>query len=478
MIFRLSIAAGLLCLLISAGVSPSLAADKDAVKRPDLTIFFSSDTRGMLRRCGCSEGQMGGLSARAGYIKKNKVMGRTLVLDAGDTLFDGLTVPDEKREFYALKARTMLKAMYKSGCDTSAVGEYDLACGSDFLAAAANSANLQLLAANLAVDKDGYLYKPFSGHVIKRLVGVRVGIIGVLDPAFPYKDFPSLAGVKVSDPVAAVNEEIKKMGGKADVVVVLAHMSITPVEKFAASLSGVDIVVQGHSQDMLEAPIKAGGALVVKGFYRGKHIGRLDLQLNNADRSKGNKVADVKYTAVALDESVPNDRGVDSILAKYRVSLKNMLFVFAEPDPDGAGKYTGPDSCYHCHRVAYRNWTATAHDKALSSLVQTKDQYDPECLPCHVTGYGYASGYSVKSKGPGLDRVTCESCHGRRSEHIKAVRSGQGGSAVDKIAPMVSEATCRGCHDEEQSPHFDFEKYKELGGAHRSHPALQGEGGK
>jgi 2',3'-cyclic-nucleotide 2'-phosphodiesterase (5'-nucleotidase family) len=78
-----------LTVLVLSFIAP---ASGHAAAGPDLTIFFSSDTRGMIRRCGCTDGQLGGLSSRASYIKSHR-NDRTLVLDAGDTLFDGLDDP-------------------------------------------------------------------------------------------------------------------------------------------------------------------------------------------------------------------------------------------------------------------------------------------------------------------------------------------------------------------------------------------------
>ena len=419
-------------------------------RQPDLTIFFSSDTRGMLRRCGCSQGQLGGLSARASYIKANSLKGRTLVLDAGDTLFDDPVENKSWSDFYKIKTRTLLEAMEASGYAAAVPGDYDFVLGAEFLKDAAQDTGFPFVAANVS-----YRCVPvFRPYIIKKCGNLKVAVVGVLDDAFPYKNFQAYDGLTVSDAREAAERAISTIGGKADIKIVLAHLSVTDPVKFAKSLPGADIVVQGHSDEILDAPIKAGGTLLVKGFYKGKQIGRLDIWLSG--KGGGKRIADYKYEVIQLDESIPLDPKVESLLAEYRAELKDKKFSFNEPDPVGKGSYVGAQACRGCHTRAFSNWSATRHAHAFRDLVKAGDQFDPECLPCHTTGYGFASGYPAG--GGRMKNVTCEDCHGRGSLH-----------AAGK-APMnkeVKEGVCTSCHDEYNSPNFDYEKYKAMGGAHR-----------
>ena len=46
-----------------------------------------------------------------------------------------------------------------------------------------------------------------------------------------------------------------------------------------------------------------------------------------------------------------------------------------------------------------------------------KYRTDPQCLPCHTTGYGEASGFKDAASTPNLAGTTCEACHGPGSKH-------------------------------------------------------------
>ena len=377
------------------------------------------------------------------------------MVDAGDTLLDGPDCEPDKKDFYAIKARALFAAMKVAGYDAMAVGEYDLSCGWEMLSGAAKENGIPLVASNVLVRRGGIMLRPFTGVVTKAFPGFKVAVVGALDSEFPCGSFKCYTGLGLGDTVQYAREAVDEASKKADLVVVLAHLSISDPVDFVKGLPGADVVIQGHSQEELEKPIKVGDSLLVKGFYKGKEIGRLDLWLTEGTPRK---IKEYKYSVVKLDETVPPDKTVEWILAAYRKKLKETAFTFAKPDPAGSGRYMGYRACRGCHVSQFTNWSSTGHARAFATLVKTGDQYDPECLSCHTTGYGFASGYGAGKGGAGLGEVGCESCHGRGEKHMKA------GVAVRKQVP---ELVCQGCHDDYNSPNFEYKKYLELGGAHR-----------
>lgn len=473
----LALAAGCGCVSAHAGDAAGITAEASTGNpagatvmdnRPaDLTVFFTSDTRGMLRRCGCAEGQLGGLSARATYLKTNRVPGRTLVLDGGDTLFDSLFYPDDMREFYRMKSGTVLEAFKLTGVDAVSVGDYDFAYGPEFLISLADEEKFPFVSTNMLFTDAGKTCPPFCTSVIKKLDGVDVGIVSVLDESFPYASFPKcFKGVVQSEPAGAVKAEVEKLRGRAGLVILLAHMSVMPVEELAAGMHGVDLIVQGHSQEHLEEPIRVGDTIIVKGFTKGKYIGRLDLWLSVPDGDGRRKVADYKYSVDGLDESIPPDMEVESLISGYRARLKERAFVYKRELGDNSGGYAGVDVCRQCHAAQYENWSKTRHAGAFADLVTTSDQFDPECLACHTTGYGFVTGYDVLTDRADLKSVTCEDCHGRGTGHVESKRGGQA-AHDDVVVRTVTAEKCMSCHDEYNSPHFQYEPYKDMGGAHR-----------
>jgi mono/diheme cytochrome c family protein len=153
-------------------------------------------------------------------------------------------------------------------------------------------------------------------------------------------------------------------------------------------------------------------------------------------------------------------------------------------DPAG-GKFVGAQACKECHSYAYSVWSKTKHAHAYDSLLKGRPGqeatwisrvYDPECLCCHNTGWDpqralrYESGFIDMQQTPVLAGQQCENCHGPGSRHIDLEKAWKRGAAVtaeqqqgrDAMKLTLTRAksdVCGRCHDLDNSPHFDFDKY-------------------
>lgn len=95
----------------------------------------------------------------------------------------------------------------------------------------------------------------------------------------------------------------------------------------------------------------------------------------------------------------------------------------AQPQGDDAKEeandrtHVGTQRCAACHFQQYRTWRESKHAHAFD-ILPAKYRQDAECLKCHTTGFGHASGY--KDEGtPNLAQVSCEACHGPGSQHAE-----------------------------------------------------------
>jgi hypothetical protein len=150
----------------------------------------------------------------------------------------------------------------------------------------------------------------------------------------------------------------------------------------------------------------------------------------------------------------------------------------AVPTDVAGAEYIGSKKCAMCHKAVATAWAETPHAKALAALqgadaaavaamaeklgvkVEGKAAESAACVSCHVTGFGLPGGYVATAENAALlANVTCESCHGPGSLHMKAAKA-------DKKATIdgaVSEKMCLQCHTKEISPEFDFETYTAKG---------------
>jgi hypothetical protein len=128
-------------------------------------------------------------------------------------------------------------------------------------------------------------------------------------------------------------------------------------------------------------------------------------------------------------------RSVVPVLVLATAVVSGMLLA------QGEGKYAGVDKCRMCHPDVYNGWSKTAHATSFDLLVNVGQEKNPECLPCHTTGYG-KNGYADEATTPGLHGTTCEACHGSGADHADNMGD------KTKIVRTPSAEACAACHQQ------------------------------
>ncbi|MFQ6607415.1 MAG: multiheme c-type cytochrome [Fidelibacterota bacterium] len=145
---------------------------------------------------------------------------------------------------------------------------------------------------------------------------------------------------------------------------------------------------------------------------------------------------------------------------------------------DNEPQYVGVKKCQICHATPeigdqYGIWKLSKHAQAFATLLSEESlkiakergltvlpHEAPECLECHVTGYG-ADDSKFESPQVMELGIQCESCHGPGSEYkkISIMLDREQSLANGLIIP--TEETCIKCHNE-RSPRyksFHFEDF-------------------
>jgi sulfur-oxidizing protein SoxB len=160
----------------------------------------------------------------------------------------------------------------------------------------------------------------FKPATIKEIGGHRIAVIG---QAFPY--------VPVAHPrrftpdwTFGIHEvELQKLvrslrdADRVDAVVLLSHNGMDVDLKLASRVSGIDVILGGHTHDAVPQPVPVGNAggttLVTNAGSNGKFLGVLDLDL-----AKG-KVRDVRYRLLPVfSELIKADPAMEALIEKVR----------------------------------------------------------------------------------------------------------------------------------------------------------------
>ena len=186
------------------------------------------------------------------------------------------------------------------------------------------------------------------------------------------------------------------------------------------------------------------------------------------------------YQRVPLDSRFAASPDMKMLMQAYQEQLKAIGFAglglrpVPHPLAETNGQFIGSKKCATCHEKSYDIWRerqgTPGHTRRWKKLDPPRN-FDPECISCHVVGwhptkyFPYVSGYESKEKTPHLIDTGCEDCHGPGEKHA-AAESGGDTALQEKLRKTIimtkaesKKQQCYSCHDLDNSPDFDFEKY-------------------
>ena len=214
--------------------------------------------------------------------------GRSVLLDGGD-LMQGSGLAN------LMHGEDMVDAANLLGVEAM-TGHWEFTYGEERLRANLKRFKGEFLAQNVflteeaafndkpAFDKEtGRAFKPAT---IKEIGGFRIGIIGQAFPyvpiAHPKRFTPDWTfGIRDAEMQKVVDGLRAK--DKVDAVILLSHNGMDVDLKLASRVTGIDVVLGGHTHDAVPQPVtitnSGGKTLVTNAGSSGKFIGVLDLEL-------------------------------------------------------------------------------------------------------------------------------------------------------------------------------------------------------
>ena len=218
---------------------------------------------------------------------KSQANNNCLLLDGGDTWQgSGLSLLENGKD--------MVKASNLLGVDVM-TGHWEFTFGEEIFLENLRNFDGDFVAQNIslteeaifegleAVDDDNHFQKPY---VVKTINGSRVAVIGQAFPytpiANPQRFIPNLTfGIRDSELQELINHIKNKE--KPSLIVMLSHNGVDVDKKMASKVSGIDIILGGHTHDVLPKPVivknNSNSTLVINSGCNGKFISVLDLNV-------------------------------------------------------------------------------------------------------------------------------------------------------------------------------------------------------
>ncbi|MGC6485593.1 MAG: thiosulfohydrolase SoxB [Candidatus Puniceispirillales bacterium] len=264
-------------------------------------------------------GRLGGLDRTATLIKSiraDRGDDKVLLLDGGDTWQGSYT---------SLKTngQDMVDAMALLKPDAM-VGHWEFTFGTDRVMEIVDEMEYPFLGGN--VFDTEWDEQVFESTAFFERGGVKVAVIGqhfpytpIANPRYMVPDWSfGIRPEQIQQNVEAARDE------GAEIVVLLSHNGFDVDQKIAATVSGIDVILTGHTHDAVPEAIRIGNTLVLSSGSHGKYLGRVDLKV------EGGKVVDASSGVIPVfsDAITPDAEMaayIENVRAPHAAELERVL---------------------------------------------------------------------------------------------------------------------------------------------------------
>ena len=243
----------------------------------ELILLHTNDHHGVV----LPNGGRGGLAEVAAYVKGVKALTpNVLLLDAGD-INTGAALSN------MFDAEPDILAYNLMGYDAATFGNHEFDGNQAKLLKQISQASYPYVSSNVKTSDGGFLGG--NQYIVKRYEGFTVGIFGLTTLRTPTIASPDRSLTFINEIDAARDAvNILRNRERVDIVIGLTHIGdvkedpthITSPE-LAAAVSGIDIIVDGHSHTFMERPLRVGSTYIVSANEWGKYVGQGRLSIQN-----------------------------------------------------------------------------------------------------------------------------------------------------------------------------------------------------
>ena len=310
-----------------------------------LVILHTNDTHSQIEPN--SKG-LGGVMRRMAVIDSVRgANANVLLVDAGDAVQGTLY-------FYLYGGEVEQKVLNLMGLDEGILGNHEFDNGIDSLASILRLRDRKLLSTNYDADDTPLdtLIVPYS---LREVGGKKIAFIGInLDPHGMIAD-ENWEGLEFEPIVETANATAARLRSEqgADAVIALTHIGYNPAgltgdSVLATNSRGIDVIIGGHSHDVIDPATAKGAArsrltnldgkdvLVVQTGKSGVNIGKIELNLDSLG------TAFPKYELLPVDSRYDNytNAELQALIDRYKPgvdSLMNLRISRADSDLDNQG---------------------------------------------------------------------------------------------------------------------------------------------
>lgn len=244
----------------------------------------------------------------------------SILLDAGDQFQGSL--------LYTLyKGAMSAEFMPQVGYQAMAVGNHEFDDGPETLGTFIDAVGIPVLAANIDASQEPTLAGKIGKSTVLEVGGERIGVVGLTTLETPEIASP---GPNVNFlPYDSAQQEIDNLTDQGiNKIILLTHTGYDEDQAVAGSLTGVDVIVGGHSHTLLSNaeegavgpyPTMVNDVPIVTARSYGKYLGELTVTFDD----EGN-VTTANGEPILLDASVAEDESAKARVAELAQPIEEL----------------------------------------------------------------------------------------------------------------------------------------------------------
>lgn len=238
-----------------------------------------------------------GFAKMAGFYEQMAAENpNTIFLDAGDCFSGSTSTAIDQGESVARILKTV-------GIDAMVAGNHDFNYGTDQLLKLAGMVNYPVLSANMVYKEtnenilDGY-------EIITLDNGMEVAVIGLTTPV---AESMGAANVKYVDAIETCQTLVDELKPQVDLVIALTHIgdaegSVMSSVMLANQVTGLDLIIDGHSHTELPKGRVENGVLIAQAGEYSHNIGLVELAFEDGELVDATAQLITKANAADLPE--------------------------------------------------------------------------------------------------------------------------------------------------------------------------------
>lgn len=238
--------------------------------------------------------------------------------------------------------------------------------------------------------------------------GVKVAVIGQAFPYMPIANpgwmFPGYSFGIRDENMQAMVDEVRAQG--AELVVCLSHNGFDVDKQMAGIVTGIDVILSGHTHDALPEPVLVGKTIIVASGSNGKFVSRVDLDVRNGQMMGfRHKLIPIFSDVITPDAEVK--KVIDAQRAPFETQLNEVI-----------GRTADDQTLYR-----RGNFNGTWDDLICNALIEEREadialspgvRWGPSILPgqditrediWNVTSMSYGEAYKTEMTGEFLHVV-------------------------------------------------------------------------